>query len=233
MKLSCALFGAAILCLSQAPATQAQPPAKDAHVVAASIEVLDGLAGMPEKGIPPAMLCDAYAVAIVPDIFKAGFIIGGRHGRGVVLVREPGGGWSNPVFLTVTGGSVGWQIGAQRTDLVLIFRTPKSVDRLLQGKGKFTLGADASIAAGPVGREAAAATDLQLKAEIYSYSRSRGLFAGVSLAGDAVLIDCAANERFYQIPGLATPDLVAGRIPMIPEVAFRLRMTLAKYASPR
>jgi len=216
------------------PIARAQaPPSKETATVAAAIEVLDCLAGIPEKCIPPAMLCDAQAVAIVPDILKAGFVLGGRHGHGVLLVREPGGGWSNPIFLTVTGGSVGWQIGVQRTDLVLIFRTQRSVNRLIEGKGKFTLGADAAIAAGPVGREAAAATDAQLKAEIYSYSRSRGLFAGVSLAGDVIRVDHAANECFYNVRGAPTADIVAGRIPMIPEVALRLRLALAKYAGVR
>ena len=120
---------------------------------------------------------------IVPRVIKAGLVVGGRFGRGVVLVRNGKGCWSNPAFVTLTGGSVGWQIGVQSTDLVLVFKNRKTADRLLHGKDKLTLGADAAVAAGPLGRQAEAGTDARLHAEIYSYSRSRGLFAGISLKG--------------------------------------------------
>jgi lipid-binding SYLF domain-containing protein len=220
-----------LLCLLAA-ASQARAQGKDIALVDSAAEVINCLAAIPEKGIPPALLCDAQAVAIFPDMIKASFILGGRHGRGVLLVRDPVGGWSNPIFLTMSGGSIGWQAGAQSTDLVLVFRTARSVDRFLKGKGKFTLGADASVAAGPVGREAAAATDVQLKAEIFTYSRTRGLFAGVSVAGDAVRIDWGGNEHFYGNRQVCPADILANRGILIPEAALRLRATLARQTTP-
>jgi lipid-binding SYLF domain-containing protein len=211
----------------------ARAQGKDISLVVSATEVIECLTAIPERGIPPALLCEAQAVAIFPDMIKASFILGGRHGRGVLLVRDPVGGWSNPIFLTMSGGSIGWQAGAQSTDLVLVFRTMRSVDRFLKGKGKLTLGADAAVAAGPVGREAAAATDVQLKAEIFTYSRSRGLFAGVSVAGDAVLIDWKGNERFYRNPAVCPADILANRNIVIPEAALQLRATLARVTAPR
>src|SRR5207253_1884276 len=121
---------------------------------------------------------------------------GARYGRGIVMVRDERGYWRPPAFVTLAGGSFGWQIGLQVTDIVLVFKTRSSVDGLM--RGKFTLGADAAAAAGPVGREAAAATDAELRAEIYTYSRSRGLFAGVSLDGSVLSVDHTANAAFYQ-----------------------------------
>src|SRR5262249_40235186 len=215
-----------------APAAQARAQGKDIVLVESAAEVIDCLTAIPDKSIPPALLCDAQGVAIFPDMLKASFILGGRYGRGVLLVRDQAGGWSNPIFLTMTGGSVGWQAGAQSTDLVLIFRTARSVDRFLKGKGKITLGADASVAAGPVGREAAAATDVLLRAEIFTYSRSRGLFAGVSVVGDVVRIDWSGNERFYGNREVCPADIVANRNIRIPEAALKLRATLARQSAP-
>src|SRR5208337_2824100 len=163
----------------------------------------------PLRGLPPAMVHDAQAVAIIPDVIKAGFVIGGRHGRGIVVVRQPDGSWSNPLFVSLTGGSIGWQIGVQSTDVVLVFKTRNSLDRIIKGKGKLTLGADAAVAAGPVGRQAEADTDGQLKAEIYSYSRSRGLFVGLSLEGAGLLVDQDTNESFYRIRGGRAGDVLA------------------------
>jgi lipid-binding SYLF domain-containing protein len=160
-------------------------------------EVLEALQAVPLKCIPPALLKNAAGVAIIPGVVKVGFVIGGRFGEGVVLVRNPDGSWSNPVFISLTGGSVGWQAGVQSADVVLVFKTRKGLERVLQGKGKLTLGADAAVAAGPVGRQAEADTDVRLQAEIYSYSRSRGLFLGVALDGSAILHNAGANEAFY------------------------------------
>lgn len=175
-----------------------------------SIDVLSDLAAAPEKRIPPALLREASAVIIAPDIVKAGFIVGARRGHGVLLVRQKGG-WSDPVFVTITGGSVGWQAGIQSTDLFLVIRNRKSLDRILEGNGKLTLGAEASVAAGPIGREASAATDAQLKAEILSYSRSRGLFGGIALDGDAIVVDRIMNDRFYGQRRIRVSDIVAGK----------------------
>jgi lipid-binding SYLF domain-containing protein len=194
-------------------ASPARAQLREAATVAESIEVLDALSDIHLRGIPPALLQEAQGVAIVPGVVKAGFVLGGRFGRGVVLVRTADGSWSNPVFITLTGGSVGWQIGIQSTDVVLVFKTRTSLDRIIQGKNKLTLGADAAVAAGPVGRQLEAGTDGQLKAEIYSYSRSRGLFAGVSFEGAGLLSDSRSNEVYYRLPGgqaatvLATPNL--------------------------
>ncbi|MGE3808382.1 MAG: lipid-binding SYLF domain-containing protein [Gemmataceae bacterium] len=171
-----------------------------AATLQSAAEVLDAVAGMP-TGIPPAMLREAQAVAILPGVIKAAFVFGGRHGKGVLMVREPNNTWGRPVFISLTGGGVGWQIGLESTDLVLVFMTRSSVNRILEGKGKITLGADVGVAAGPIGRQAEAATDAQLKAEIYSYSRSRGLFAGVSLQGGVLLVDHRANEAYYNPNG--------------------------------
>lgn len=175
--------------------SQAAPPSPARTLEEASI-VLDDLAAIPLKGIPPALLADAQGVAIIPRVIKAGFVFGGRVGHGVVLARDKAGAWGDPVFVDLGGASVGFQAGVESTDVVLVFRTRGSLDRLLEGKGKLTLGADAAVAAGPVGRQAAAATDGRLEAEIVSYSRSRGLFAGVSLDGAAIVADRDATDRF-------------------------------------
>jgi lipid-binding SYLF domain-containing protein len=172
---------------------------REDNTIALSGEVLDELAGMQVRAIPPALLQDAHGVAIVPNMVKAGFVFGARFGRGVMLVRD-GETWNRPVFITLTGGSFGWQIGVQATDLVLVFKTRAGVERVMRGKGKVTLGADIGIAAGPVGRQAEAGTDVQLKSEIYSYSRSRGLFAGLSLEGAALIVDHADTDAYYRTP---------------------------------
>jgi len=171
--------------------------------------VLWEIKSIPEGGIPPALLSSAYGVAVIPGMLKAGFILGGRYGQGVLVVRTATGGWTNPTFITLTGGSVGWQIGAQSTDIILVFKSRRSVDAI--ASGKFTLGADASIAAGPVGRHAEAATDAELKAEILSYSRSRGLFAGIALEGAALQIDNDSNAFFYSRQAITPWDIFEGR----------------------
>ncbi len=157
--------------------------------------VLGEILRIPEESVPTNLLQDARAIAVFPDVVKAGFIIGGRRGRGLVAVRSADGTWSHPSFITLTGGSFGFQAGVQSADVILVFRTDRGVDSIVNGK--FTLGADASVAAGPVGRSAQASTDEQLKAEIYSYSRARGLFAGVSLDGTRLAIDNKSNQSVY------------------------------------
>jgi lipid-binding SYLF domain-containing protein len=219
----------ALVVLSAGPARAA---GREAVIVGSAIEVIEQANAIPERGIPASLLKDAAGVAIFPNIIKAGFIIGGKHGRGVVLVRTKDGGWSNPVFLTLTAGSIGWQVGAQSTDLVLVFKTGRSVERILENRGKLTLGADIGVAAGPVGRQAAAATDVQLKAEIYSYSRSRGLFAGASFEGAGLFIDWNANGWFYGRRGATPSEIVTNNGVLIPEVALRLRTALTTLTNP-
>ncbi|MFO0930891.1 MAG: lipid-binding SYLF domain-containing protein, partial [Gemmataceae bacterium] len=140
-----------------------------------AVAVVREFGRVPETGIPPAMLRDATGVAVFPDLVKAGLLVGGRFGRGVVLPRRADGTWGDPVFVNLAGGGFGLQAGVQAADVILVFKTARSLDRLLNGRGKMTLGGDAGVAAGPVGRQAEAATDARLRAEVYSYSRSRGL----------------------------------------------------------
>lgn len=183
----------ALLVLSAAGAANAGER-EDRRAAAAAV-VLDEIMQAPDHAIPSRMLQDAQAIAVIPNVVKAGFVLGGRSGRGLISVRTPEGVWSNPSFVKLTGGSIGFQAGVQSTDVVLVFRTRGGVDSIVNGK--FTLGADAAVAAGPVGRTAQASTDGQLRAEIYSYSRARGLFAGVALEGAVIAIDHRANQATY------------------------------------
>jgi len=182
-----------------------------------SADVLDQLLRIPEKTIPPALLSRAYAVAVIPNVVKVGFGLGARRGKGIIVVRQDDNSWSNPAFITMTGGSIGWQVGAQSTDVILVFRTRLGVENI--ANGKLTLGADASIAAGPVGRYTSIATDIQFKAEVVSYSRSRGLFAGVAFEGAGVTMDRKANAAFYGSTSM-TPEKIFVSSPNIaPDIA--------------
>jgi len=160
-----------------------------------AVRVLSEILAIPEESLPERLLREAEAIAVMPDVVKAGLVFGGRGGKGLMAVRGSDGTWSNPTFITLGGGSFGFQAGVQSADVVLVFRNRRGVDNIVNGK--FTLGADASVAAGPVGRAAQASTDGQLKAEIYSYSRARGLFAGIALDGAVIAIDNRANRRVY------------------------------------
>lgn len=183
------------LALGSLLATAAQAgPREDAQADNAS-RVLAEIQAIPESAIPDKLLDEAEAIVIVPDTIKAGLVIGGRRGHGVLSVRTPEGGWSDPSFVTLTGGSIGLQVGVQSADVILVFRTRRGLDSIVNGK--FTLGADAGVAAGPLGRNASTATDGQLKAEIWSWSRARGLFAGVALDGAVLRMDHDANQAVY------------------------------------
>lgn len=183
--------------------------------------VLGEIMAIPNSGIPKEMLNNAHAVAVIPKVIKGSFVVGARHGNGVLLVRDTAGAWHAPVFIELTGGNVGWQIGVQSTDVVLVFKTPQSVTGLLNGK--LTIGADAAVAAGPVGRQAGAATDSRLKSEIYSYSRSRGLFAGVALDGSVIKVESDRNAAYYH-------PVVAGGPVVVPPAAQQLATTLLQYS---
>ncbi len=178
---------------------------KEERRVANATDVIDQFLRIPEQTVPPALLARAYAVAVVPNVVKVGFGLGARRGKGILVIRREDDSWSNPAFIALTGGSFGWQIGAQSTDIILVFKTRAGVDGITNGK--FTLGADASIAAGPVGRHTEIATDIQFKAEVFSYSRSRGIFAGVALEGAAITMDRVANAAFYGSSSI-TPELI-------------------------
>jgi lipid-binding SYLF domain-containing protein len=205
------LAALAALALPSARAA-AQPPVE--RTLEESAAVLAAMESMPARCIPQAVLADAQGVAVVPHVVKAGFVVGGRAGHGLVYSRLPDGSWAGPVFVRVGGASVGLQAGVEATDLVLVFKTRRSLERVLLGGGKLTLGADASVAAGPVGREAQAGTDAALRAEVYSYSRSRGLFAGVSLEGAVVAYDPELNREFERSgPGVrAEAARLAGKV---------------------
>jgi lipid-binding SYLF domain-containing protein len=219
--------GIALACLACGlSAGRAHAGIREDGTIESATEVLDSLAGLHVRAIPPSLLQDAQGVAIVPNMIKAGFVVGGRHGRGVMLVRE-GPGWARPVFITLTGGSFGWQIGVQSTDLVLVFKTRAGVERVMRGKGKITLGADLGIAAGPIGRQAEADTDMQLKSEIFSYSRSRGLFAGLSLEGAALLVDHEGTDIYYKTPRPPVFDPRLNQMVQPPPPEARLQMRLA------
>ena len=202
MKFVTAIIAALVLAISITPAFAS----KESRKIEDCIEVVKAIKAIPEEGIPPVLLKNAQAMVIIPEVIKVGFVVGGRYGTGILTVRDEMGNWSNPVFVKIAGGSLGWQIGAESTDLILVFKTRKSVDGIF--RGKFTLGVDASVAAGPVGRSAEGATDLTLKSEILSYSRSRGLFAGVALNGAALMIDDDANGSYYG--SLDTKGILAG-----------------------
>jgi lipid-binding SYLF domain-containing protein len=181
----------------------------------------------PDKGIPKDLLEKAECVAVFPSVIKAGFIVGGRGGRGVASCRTVSG-WSAPAFFNLGGASFGLQIGAQSTDFVMLFMTTKSMDSLLSNE--FTLGADASVAAGPVGREAGAATDLKLNAQILSYSRSKGLFAGLELKGVVIKPDTDDMRDVYGAGVTAKEVLRDDRIP-VPVAARAFPTTLDSYSS--
>lgn len=179
--------------------------------------VLTELMMMPEQNIPTWLLERAHAVAVIPAVIKVGLGIGGRRGKGVLVVRKDTGEWSNPVFVNLTGGSFGFQVGVQSTDVVLVFTSRKSIEGIVGGK--VTLGADASVAAGPVGRQSSAATDVGLTAQVYSYSRASGLFAGVALDGSAMTIDNKSNESFYGRPGVLASEIIRADAPAAPAPA--------------
>ena len=204
----------------------ASMPSREAEVVDASADVLGQIMAIPARSIPESLLSKAQGIAIIPGMLKGGFIVGVRHGRGVIVARDEAGKWKPPMFVTITGVSFGWQIGVQGTDLILVFCTKNSLQNLMGGK--FTIGVNASAAAGPVGRDAQAATDVVLKAELLSYSRSRGLFAGVALDGAALTVDPAATDAYYQT--IAGRPLQPDRPAALPPSAGRLLEQLAKYA---
>ena len=217
------LFLLAALALLLAVPFPAAAGAKEEAKAQDAARVLGEIMRIPETAVPEQMFTDAHAIAVIPDVVKAGLIFGGRGGKGLISVRSPDGTWSNPSFIKLGGGSVGFQAGVSSSDVILVFRSPRGVDGIVNGK--FTLGGDASVAAGPVGRSAQASTDGQLKAEIYSYSRSRGLFAGVSLDGTWLRIDHRANASVYGRD--TTPRMIfEGRANPAPDavVAFRDRL---------
>jgi lipid-binding SYLF domain-containing protein len=220
----CSLVALALLLPAMAAHAEDPPLVRAQNAVRVLREVMQA----PDKAIPQDLLKNAKAIAVIPDMVKAGLIFGGRRGEGLISVKSPDGTWSNPSFITLTGGSVGFQAGVSSTDVILVFRTQRGVDSIVNGK--FTMGADAAAAAGPVGRTATAATDAQMKAEIYSYSRSRGLFAGVALDGSVLRIDYDANSAIYGA-GITPRRIFEGGVGNVPGPVVDFRDQLEEYTS--
>ena len=191
-----------------------------------SRKVFESFSFLTEQAIPTWLLERAYGVVVVPRVIKGALIIGGRGGKGVMAVRNADGSWSNPVFVTLAGANVGFQWGVQSTDLVLVLMSRKSVEGI--AGGKVTLGADASVAAGPIGRSSAAATDATFSAQVLSYSRNSGLFVGVALDGTVIAIDRGANESAYGISGVLASQILEGRVVNPPPAAQEFTAALTR-----
>ena len=194
----------AILLSATLLASQAIAGPQEDQRASDAVRVLSEIQQIPEQGIPDKLLDEGRAIVVLPDTLKVGLVLGGRRGHGLMSVKGADGTWSQPVFVKLTGGSIGFQAGVQSSDVVLVFRNDRNLENIVNGK--FTLGADAGVAAGPVGRHASASTDGQLKAEIWSWSRARGLFAGVALDGAVLQIDDDANVAVYG--SAATPRAI-------------------------
>jgi lipid-binding SYLF domain-containing protein len=197
-------------------------------IVGKSLQVLSEITRNPKTGMPRLVLRKAQGIAIIPDMFKASFIFGARFGRGVLVVKQPDGTWSNPMFIHLFGGSFGAQAGAQSTDLVLVFQSRKGIDRFLKGKDKLTLGVDVAAAAGPAGKRFEASTDLALKAEILSYSNTRGVFAGVSAEGGTLQVDWRSNNLYYSQPAAPAAILAINSPLPVPASTIPLKQMLAE-----
>jgi lipid-binding SYLF domain-containing protein len=216
---------AATLAFTQTAATQNADQSKAVDRVKAASEVINDIMATPDKAIPEEVMGSAKCVAVVPSMLKGGFIFGGRYGRGVASCRTPKG-WSAPAFFTIKGGSFGFQIGGQAVDLIMLVMNDNGMKNLLSSK--FQIGADASAAAGPVGRHAEGDTDWKMRAQILTYSRARGVFAGVALNGAVVKQDKTSTREFY---GRMVPfrTSLTGEI-QSPDGAYPLQASLSKFA---
>jgi lipid-binding SYLF domain-containing protein len=215
-------LGFALLAISTGNSAHAEAAREEAKLLVAT-EVLEELRGQRDQLIPERLLQRAYGIAVIPSVTKVAFILGGRRGNGVLVVRDSRGHFTNPLFVNLTGGSVGWQFGAQETDIVLVFTTRRGVEGI--ASGKLVLGVGASVAAGPLGRqgEAAAGTD----AEVYAYSRARGLFLGVALDGTAITMNHKSNRAFYNNRDVLPSEIMSGAVRQNSENARRFLSVLA------
>jgi len=182
-----------------------------------SQKVLESFTDLSEQSVPTWLLERAYGIVVIPQVIKGAVIFGGRGGRGVMAVRNPDGSWSDPVFVTLAGGSWGFQFGVQSSDVVLVLMSRQSVEGI--SGGKVTLGADASVAAGPLGRSASANTDATFKAQVLSYSRSEGLFFGVALDGSVISVDDKSNWSAYEQADLMASEILDGKARTVPAAA--------------
>jgi lipid-binding SYLF domain-containing protein len=221
-----AVFLAATLALAGI-ANLARAGAREEGKLLTATEVLQEVEAMPDVRLPDTLLAHAYGIAVIPDVTKVAFIFGGRHGDGVLVTRDTlTAPWSNPVFISLTGGSWGFQAGAQSSDIILVFTTRAGIEGI--AGGKITLGADASVATGPVGRQGSAATDMTFNSEIYSYARTRGLFGGIALDGSVIRIDRPSNASFYRHAGIQASEIMSASAPTPPPTAQRFLDQLAK-----
>ncbi len=230
MATSLRLLIAVVLLLISASLTAQSPSAsEEAARLGEAVTIMNDVMKGGDTAIPESILRRAEGIAIFPSTVKAGFIFGGQRGRGVLSGRTETG-WSPPTFMTLTGGSFGLQAGGQATDIVFVIMNRRGLENFIRNQFKF--GADASAAAGPVGRDVQAGTDLQMRAEILSYSRARGLFAGVTVNGSTVRTDVDANYRFYDTRFNST-QIVVGGLAGTPASVQEWRDTLTKYAPAR
>jgi len=199
---------------------------EDARLATAT-DVLEELRGSPDQGVPTWLFDRAYGVAVIPNVIKGAFFVGGRGGKGVLVARDASGRFSDPLFLTLAGANFGLQWGAQATDVVLVFATRRSLEHF--ARGQLTLGATASVAAGPVGRAGEASAGVQ--AEIYSYSRARGLFAGIALDGTVLAVDRKSTRGYYG-RDVASEDVLGGKVRGDSESSRRFIATLVSMLSP-
>src|SRR3984957_9507221 len=216
-----------LLLAASAAVSTAHAGAREEGRLLTATEVLEEVEAMPDQQIPDALLARSYGIAVIPDVTKVAFVFGGRHGNGVLVVRDKlNSPWSNPVFVGLTGGSWGLQAGAQSSDIILVFTTKTGIEGI--AGGKLTLGADASVATGPVGRQGSAATDMNFNSEIYSYARTRGLFGGIALDGSHMSIDRTANASVYGKTGVTATEIFSGQAPAAPATAQRFLDRLAQ-----
>jgi lipid-binding SYLF domain-containing protein len=200
----------------------------EARRISEAVTVLSEIMGAGDQSVPTSIMEKAEGIAVFPSLVNAGFIVGGQRGHGILSARDPKTGeWSSPAFLTITGGSIGAQVGAQAIDLILVVQNRRGLEQLV--RNQFKIGAGASVAAGPVGRDASASTDIQLRAQILTYSRTRGLFAGVSLSGSTIRQDRDANDRFYGM-GYRTGQIVFEHLGGAPEPVADWKAALGRYS---
>ena len=221
------VFSILLVCVTSAvPIAQTDEARRISDAVTVLREIMDA----DDQSVPASIMQKAQGIAVFPSMLKGGFVVGGQHGRGVLSARDPKtGAWSSPAFLTITGGSLGFQIGGQAVDLILVIQNRRGLEQLVSNQ--FKIGADASVAAGPVGRDAGASTDIQMRAQILSYSRTRGLFAGVSLNGTTIQQDRDANDRFYGM-GYRTGQIVFEGLGGEPVPVGEWKAALVKYSTP-
>ena len=227
-KFLLAILSAATLAAPVGSALAQVTPSREEATLITAMQVLEELAATPDQRVPDWLMQCAYGVAVVPEVIKGAFFVGGRYGNGVLTVRDATSGrFSNPIFIRLGGGSFGAQIGATSTDVVLVFVTARSVEDF--ARGKFTLGGDVSVAAGPVGRQTEAAAGKA--AEIYSYSRSRGLFAGIALDGTVIAFDRSGNHAFYNDDDVTTSMITHNKVTTHSESARRFVAAVAAQAN--